>query len=59
MEFIKNNLGTIVVLVILLAVVTLIVIRLVKNKRNGKTSCGCGCEYCENAKYCHKNKTEN
>ncbi len=53
MDFITQNLGTIIVLAVLLAVLALIVKKMVKNKREGKTSCGCGCEGCALKDKCH------
>lgn len=46
MGFIAQNIGTIIVGLILLAVVALIVRKLVRDKRSGKGGCGCGCENC-------------
>lgn len=56
MSFLRENLGTIVVGVILLAIVALIIIKMLKDKKRGKSSCGCGCEHCQNAPYCHPPK---
>lgn len=58
LKFLLDNLGTIIISAVLVAVVTVIVVRLVKNKKQGKTSCGCGCEHCENSKYCHKENSK-
>lgn len=59
MSWIIDNLGTIVVGLLLAAVVTAITIRLVKNKKAGKNSCGCGCQGCAMAGACHSgNKKE-
>ena len=46
MGFIAQNIGTIIVGLILLAIVALIVRKLVRDKRSGKGGCGCGCESC-------------
>lgn len=43
MGFIAQNIGTIIVGLILLAIVALIVRKLVRDKRSGKGGCGCGC----------------
>ncbi len=37
------NLATIVVALVLAVVVGAIVVRMVNNKKKGKSSCGCGC----------------
>ena len=55
-EIITQNIGTIVVALILTAVVTKIIIRLNKNKKAGKSSCSCGCENCPSSTICHKLK---
>lgn len=56
MDFIINNLGTIIVLLIVTAVIALTIFKLVRDKKNGKSSCGCGCESCANSKLCHGSK---
>lgn len=53
-NFLVNNIGTIIVSLIILIIVSLIIIKLVRDKKNGKSSCGCGCENCPNAGICHK-----
>lgn len=55
-SFIANNWGTIVVLAVLLLMVTAIVIKLRKDKKKGRTSCGCECSGCLSAGMCHKQK---
>ena len=44
--WIAENLATILI--------TLIILSLVKNKKKGKTSCGCNCAHCAMAGSCHK-----
>ncbi len=48
--------GTYIVAGIILAVVILIIVKLVKDKKQGKTSCGCGCSNCPGSSICHKAK---
>lgn len=45
--------ATIVISIILLCIVALIVRKMVKDKKNGKGGCGCGCEGCANSSMCH------
>lgn len=45
--------ATILVAALLLAAVALIVRKLVRDRRQGKSSCGCGCEHCASAGLCH------
>ena len=52
------NLGNIAVTVILVAVVTAIIIKLIKDKKAGKASCGCNCSHCSANCGCH-NKNNN
>lgn len=55
-DFLIDNLGTVIVGLIVLAAIILIVAKMIKDKKHGKSSCGCGCEHCANAPYCHGNK---
>jgi hypothetical protein len=48
MEFLKNNVGNIVVGLIVFAALIFLVARLILNIRKGKTGCGCGCGSCQN-----------
>ena len=48
-------LGTAFVAAILIPVVVLIIMQMVKDKRAGKSSCGCKCAGCANAGMCHAN----
>lgn len=53
MTYLMQNLGTIVISAVLLAIVVLIVLRLMKNKKAGKSSCGCNCAHCAMHGTCH------
>lgn len=46
LSFLKANIGTIIVLLILIAIVVLIIRSLVKNKKSGKGTCGGDCSHC-------------
>ena len=52
-EFLKNNAGTLAVALVLTAVIVLIAVRIVKNKKNGKSTCSCGCSNCPMSASCH------
>ncbi len=52
-EFFASNLGTIIVLLILAAVVFLIVRSIVKDKKKGKSTCGSNCAHCAMSGTCH------
>lgn len=46
LSFLKANIWTIVVLVLLVFAVVMIIRSLVKNKKEGKSACGCNCSEC-------------
>jgi len=54
--WITDNIGTIAVLIILVLIVSLIIIKKIRDKKNGVSSCGCGCENCPSNSSCKKNK---
>lgn len=56
LDWITENLSTIVVSLILLLVVAAIIRKLVRDKKKGKSSCGCNCAHCAMAESCHKPK---
>ena len=45
---------TIIVSIVIFAVLALITANLIKNKKAGKSSCGCGCSSCGMEDACHK-----
>ena len=49
-----QNASTIIVGAIVAAVIALIVVKMIKDKKNGKTSCSCGCGGCPMSDMCHK-----
>ena len=53
-QWIGENAGTIVVCIALIALVTGIVIRMRKDKKQGKSSCGGNCNCCPMGGACHK-----
>lgn len=47
--------GTAVTGILLAAAVILIIRKMIKDKKAGKSvSCGCGCGSCPNSEFCHK-----
>ncbi len=46
LDFLQNNYGSLIVGAIVLAIVVLIVIKLVRDKRAGRHSCGGNCGAC-------------
>ena len=53
LAWVTANLSTIVVSAILLAIVTSISLHLIRQKKQGKSSCGCGCANCAMHGQCH------
>ena len=53
-EWLEANIGTIIVSIILVIIIFLVVYGMIKNKKKGKTTCGCGCANCAMSASCHK-----
>ena len=53
LNWLSQNLPTILVALVVLAVCTLIVVKMIRDKKKGKSSCGCGCEGCAHKGDCH------
>ncbi|MDO4845708.1 MAG: FeoB-associated Cys-rich membrane protein [Oscillospiraceae bacterium] len=51
--WLHENIGTIVVALALAAVVALVVFRLHRDRKSGKSSCGCNCGSCPMSGSCH------
>ncbi len=54
LDWFANNLATVLVSLALVAILGLIVFTTVRNKKKGKTSCGCGCKNCAMSESCHQ-----
>ena len=54
MHWFSENLGTIIISLVLLAVVIAISRYLIRQKKAGKNSCGAGCAHCAMHGSCHK-----
>ena len=52
--WLTSNLGTIIVSLILAGIVAAIIANMIKKKKAGKSSCGCGCANCAMRGACHK-----
>ncbi len=53
LAWLSENLGTIIITLILIAIVAAIVISMIRDKKKGKTSCGCDCAHCGCCGACH------
>lgn len=56
LDMILNNLATIIISIVLLVVILLILRTIIKDKRNGKSSCGANCACCALHDKCHGKK---
>lgn len=52
MIWVMENFSTIIICAVLIAVVAVIIINMVKNKKRDKFSCGCGCSCCSKDSIC-------
>ena len=53
LSFVAENLSTILICIVLIAIVVSISIYLVRQKKQGKSSCGAGCAHCAMHGECH------
>ena len=53
LDWISQNLATILISLVLIVICALIVLKMYRNKKQGKTSCGCGCSACAMKDMCH------
>ena len=53
MVWLQENFASILVGLVLLIVVAAVVVRMVRDKKAGKSGCGCGCEGCAKHSFCH------
>lgn len=51
--WLQQNLATIIVALIILAIVAAIIIVRIRDKKAGKSSCSCGCSGCAMKDSCH------
>ncbi|MGN0115757.1 MAG: FeoB-associated Cys-rich membrane protein [Acutalibacteraceae bacterium] len=56
LSWLLQNIATIIVSAVLIAIVVMIIVYLRRKKKNGSNcSCGCGCENCALSGQCHGN----
>ena len=58
-EWIKNNLGSLLLLLVLIVCVSFLIAYFIKQKKQGKSSCSCGCKNCMLNSCCNKEKNDN
>ena len=54
-EWFYSNMANILIIAAVLGIVTLVIVSMVRDKRAGKSSCGCNCSHCAMAGKCHSN----
>ncbi len=54
LAWIAANIPTILICLVLAAIVAAIIVKLVKDHKKGKHSCGCDCSHCSMCESCHK-----
>ena len=54
LTWLSANLGTILIVLALLAVVAVVIVKLCRDKKKGKSSCGAGCAHCAMQGACHQ-----
>lgn len=52
-SWLQDNIGTIVVCALLAVVLGAIAVKMIKDRKQGKSSCGCGCAGCAMQGKCH------
>lgn len=55
LTWLQNNMGTIAVAVIVFGLLAAVAVKMIRNKKQGKSSC-CNCSQCALHGQCHKNK---
>lgn len=53
-EWLSENMSTIIISLVLFGIVLSIVYKIIKDKKQGKSSCGCNCAHCAMAENCRK-----
>ncbi len=56
LQWLQQNIATILVAAVVFAVLALVVVKMVRDRKRGKTSCSCGCGGCPHADACHGTK---
>ena len=54
--WLKANLATVLIALILVAILAAVIFKMIKDKKEGRSSCGCGCSACAMRDSCHPKK---
>lgn len=58
LAWLQNNLGTLVVALIVFGLFAVAAVKVIKDKKQGKCSCGNSCSHCAMQGQCHSNKEQ-
>lgn len=56
LAWLSENIATVIICAVLIAIVAAIIVKMIKDKKQGKSSCGCGCADCPMGGSCHSKK---
>lgn len=56
LAWLSQNIATIIICAVLIGIVAAIIVGMVRDKKKGKSSCGCGCSGCSMSGSCHPKK---
>lgn len=54
--WLQQNWGSILVIGVIVAIVAAVIISRIRAKKQGKSTCGCGCSQCSMNGLCHENQ---
>ena len=54
LQWLSENIGTIIVTIVIIGVISGIVLKIRNDRKKGKSSCGCNCGQCAMSEVCHK-----
>lgn len=55
-SWLGNNVGTIAVAAVVACMLVALAVKLIRDKKNGKSGCACGCSGCAMKDKCHPTK---
>ncbi len=58
LAWLMENMATIIISAVLVLVVATVIVGMIRGKKKGKSSCGCGCAGCAMNGACHPTKPE-
>ncbi len=56
LAWIGENIATIIISAVLVAIVAAVIVGMGRNRKKGKSACGCGCSHCLMNGACHPKK---